>query len=41
MLGRDFTDADLFYGRQIQGFGVAFNYIGPIADPLSRKAGSR
>ncbi len=41
LLARDFQEADLSYGRQLKGFGVAFNYIGPIADPLQRKAGTR
>ena len=33
-LGRDFPGLELAYGRTIPRFGVAFNYIGPIADPL-------
>lgn len=33
-LGRDFSGFDLAYGRTITRFGIAFNYIGPIADPL-------
>ncbi len=32
----DFPDDDLAHGRELRGFGIAFNYIGPIADPLSR-----
>lgn len=34
VLSRDFPFLDLAYGRTIPSFGVAFNYIGPIADPL-------
>ena len=33
---QDFPSEDLAHGRTIRGFGVAFNYIGPIADPLLR-----
>ena len=33
---RDFPNDDLAHGRELRGFGIAFNYIGPIADPLSR-----
>ncbi len=36
MLVRDFSNEDLSHGRELRGFGIAFNYIGPIADPLSR-----
>ena len=32
----DFPNDDLAHGRELRGFGIAFNYIGPIADPLSR-----
>ncbi|MDE0270722.1 MAG: hypothetical protein OXP11_05895 [Gammaproteobacteria bacterium] len=32
----DFPGEDLAHGRTVRGFGIAFNYIGPIADPLSR-----
>lgn len=35
LLERDFRQYDIAYGRQIRGFGVAFNYIGPIATPIS------
>ena len=35
-LPRDFSSDDLSRGRELRDFGVAFNYIGPIADPLSR-----
>ncbi len=37
-LGRDFPGLELSYGRTIPRFGVAFNYIGPIADPLQYEA---
>ena len=30
----DFPNDDLAHGRELRGFGIAFNYIGPIADPL-------
>lgn len=36
ILSRDFPNEDLSHGRELRGFGIAFNYIGPIADPLSR-----
>ena len=36
VLARDFPNEDLSHGRELRGFGIAFNYIGPIADPLSR-----
>jgi hypothetical protein len=36
LLARDFTDIDVAYGRAIPSFGIAFNYIGPIADPIRR-----
>ena len=32
---RDFPNAELAHGRELREFGIAFNYIGPIADPLS------
>ena len=34
LLSRDFPRNDIAYGRQIRGFGVAFNFIGPIATPI-------
>ncbi len=37
LLGRDFTSNSPSYGRQIPSFAIAFNYIGPIADPIVRK----
>ena len=30
----DFPNDDLSHGRELRDFGIAFNYIGPIADPL-------
>ena len=33
---RDFPHEDLAPGRELRDFGIAFNYIGPVADPLSR-----
>ena len=34
LLERDFSRYEIAYGRQIREFGVAFNYIGPIATPI-------
>lgn len=34
VLAHDFPNDDLSPGRELRGFGIAFNYIGPIADPL-------
>ena len=34
MLERDFPNDSLAYGRIVRGFGIGFNFIGPIADPL-------
>lgn len=31
---RDFPRYDIAYGREVRGFGVAFNFIGPIATPI-------
>ena len=36
LLSHDFRNDELDRGRELRGFGIAFNYIGPIADPLSR-----
>lgn len=36
LLARDFPHEDLAPGRELRDFGIAFNYIGPVADPLSR-----
>ena len=38
---RDFPNEDLAHGRELRNFGIAFNYIGPCADPLSRPVGRR
>ena len=35
LLTRDFPRYEIAYGRQIRGFGVAFNFIGPIATPIT------
>ena len=37
LLSRDFPREDIAYGRAIKGFGIAFNFIGPIADPTRRQ----
>ena len=37
LLSRDFPREDISYGRTIKGFGIAFNFIGPIADPIRRR----
>ncbi len=34
---RDFPQDHIAYGRQVRGFGVAFNFIGPIATPITRQ----
>ena len=34
LLSRDFPREDIAYGRMVSGFGIAFNFIGPIADPI-------
>lgn len=36
LLTRDFKDEDLQLGRELNDFAIAFNYLGPIADPMSR-----
>ena len=36
LLFHEFNDQDLTHGRELLDFGVAFNYVGPIADPLRR-----
>lgn len=36
LLERDFPREDIRYGRSLSGFSVAFNFIGPIADPIRR-----
>jgi len=34
VLSRDFPNEDLGYGRSLVDFAIAFNFIGPIADPI-------
>lgn len=34
LLSKDFPRYDIAYGREVRGFGVAFNFIGPIATPI-------
>lgn len=34
LLSRDFRHEEIAYGRSLKRFAVAFNFIGPIADPL-------
>ena len=41
VLSRDFPNEALAHGRELRNFGIAFNYIGPCADPLSRPIGRR
>ncbi|WP_338790484.1 hypothetical protein [Pseudomonas sp. AE27] len=36
LLGRDFIREELAVGREISNFNISFNYLGPIAEPLSR-----
>ena len=36
LLERDFREDEIATGRYVGRFGIAFNYIGPIADPLER-----
>lgn len=41
LLAHEFKDHDLAHGRELRDFGIAFNYVGPIADPLTRSAARR
>jgi hypothetical protein len=41
LLAREFSDEDLAHGRELRDFGIAFNYVGPIADPLTRPVSRR
>ncbi|MEY2167680.1 MULTISPECIES: hypothetical protein [unclassified Rhodanobacter] len=41
LLEHDFPGEQLAPGRELQEFGIAFNYVGPIADPLVRPARRR
>ena len=34
LLSRSFPHEEIFYGRTIRDFGISFNFIGPIADPV-------
>ena len=34
LLDRDFPNERIEYGRTIRGFAIAFNFIGPIAEPI-------
>jgi len=34
IIERDFPSASIAKGRTLKGFGIGFNFIGPIADPL-------
>ena len=36
LLASDFPRDDVQYGRMISSFAIAFNFIGPIADPIRR-----
>lgn len=36
VFARDFPNDELSHGRELRNFGIAFNYIGPCADPLLR-----
>lgn len=38
LLAHEFSDHDLAHNRELRDFGIAFNYVGPIADPLTRSA---
>jgi len=38
---RDFPSDEVVHGRELRDFGIAFNYIGPIADPLDRHSPRR
>jgi hypothetical protein len=39
LLARDFPQEALSTGREVRNFAVAFNYLGPIADPINRYEG--
>lgn len=39
LLTRDFPNEDIRVGRELRRFNIAFNYLGPIADPLLRRGG--
>ena len=35
LLSREFPQEEVAYGRSVKGFAIAFNFIGPIADPIT------
>ena len=37
LLSRDFPHEEIAYGRSLSKFAVAFNFIGPIAEPIGRR----
>ena len=37
LLSRNFPHEEIAYGRSIKGFAVAFNFIGPIAEPIKSR----
>ena len=37
LLSKDFPREDIAYGRSLNEFAIAFNFIGPIADPIGRR----
>lgn len=37
LLSREFSGEDLRVGREVRNFNIAFNYLGPIADPILRR----
>lgn len=41
LLAHEFADQDLAHGRELRDFGIAFNYVGPVADPLTRPMSRR
>jgi hypothetical protein len=41
LLAHEFADQDLARNRELRDFGIAFNYVGPIADPLTRLGARR
>ncbi|MES2298967.1 MAG: hypothetical protein V4582_18115 [Pseudomonadota bacterium] len=40
LLERDFSHESIQIGREIPRFNIAFNYLGPIADPILRHSGN-
>lgn len=39
LMQRDFSKHELGYGKQVRDFNIAFNYIGPTAEPVKRGIG--